>query len=170
MQLTALRRTGPITCHVIDTARAMRDFRVASAARCGLHTRSLQCPSSLPSLLVFDAVTCAVMGALLVLGSGTLSGLTLLPTALLTEAGIVLLAVAAFILFVATRRVMPALGVIAIIAGNAFWVLGSLAVLLATTPNALGTGFVLVQAFAVAALAALELTEWRAAAPSPRMG
>jgi hypothetical protein len=125
---------------------------------------------SLRSLLVFDAVTCAVMGALLVLGSGTLAGLTLLPTALLTEAGIVLLAVAAFILFVATRRVMPALGVIAIIAGNALWVLGSLAVLLATTPNALGTGFVLVQAFAVAALAALELAGWRAAAPSPRMG
>jgi hypothetical protein len=125
---------------------------------------------SLRSLLVFDAVTCTVMGALATLGSGTLAGLTLLPIALLTEAGIVLLAVAAFILFVATRRVMPAIGVIAIIAGNTFWVVGSLAVLLATTPNVLGTGFVLAQAAAVAALATLELTAWRAAAPSPRMG
>jgi hypothetical protein len=125
---------------------------------------------SLRSLLVFDAVTCTVMGALLMLGSGALADLTLLPAALLTEAGIVLLAVAAFILFVATRRVMPALGVIAIIAGNAFWVVGSLAVVLVVTPNALGTGFVLAQAFAVAALASLELTAWRAAVPSPRMG
>jgi hypothetical protein len=125
---------------------------------------------SLKSLLVLDAVTCAIMGGVLIPGAGPLAGLTRLPAALLTEAGIILLAVAAFILLVATRRVMPALGVIAVIAGNAFWVVGSLAVLLVSAPNALGTGFVLAQAVAVAALAALELTTWRAAAPSPRMG
>jgi hypothetical protein len=125
---------------------------------------------SLKSLLVLDAVTCAIMGGVLIPGAGPLAGLTQLPAALLTEAGIILLAVAVFILLVATRRVMPALGVIAVIAGNAFWVVGSLAVLLVSAPNALGTGFVLAQAVAVAALAALELTTWRAAAPSPRMG
>jgi hypothetical protein len=125
---------------------------------------------SLRSLLVLDAVTCAIMGGVLIPGAAALAELTGLPATLITEAGIILLAVAVFIVIVATRRAMPALGVIAIIAGNAFWVVGSLAVLLATAPNVLGTGFVLAQAAAVAALATLELAAWRAAAPSPRMG
>ncbi len=111
---------------------------------------------SLRGILRLDAITCAAMGAGLLLASEPVGTLTRLPTALLFAAGALLMPVAVFIAVVAERPARAAVG--AVILGNLAWVLASLALLLGghVSPNALGATFVLVQALAVFALATLE--------------
>jgi hypothetical protein len=98
------------------------------------------------------------MGGALVVAARAIAGLTALPEALLLLVGLSLLPIAAFMALVATRARPPAALVRPVIAGNALWVAGSVLLLLAPwiAPNALGVGFVLAQALAVAALAVLE--------------
>jgi hypothetical protein len=81
-----------------------------------------------------------------------------LPKALLRQVGLFLIACVALIGWLGTRALMPKLLVIAVIAGNTLWVLGSIALLLscAVTPNLLGIGFVLIQAIAVGVFAELQ--------------
>ena len=112
----------------------------------------------LRTLLRLDAATCAVMGAALTLASTALSGLLGIPTAVLLPAGLALFPIAAFMLVAAKGRATAAR---LVVAGNAAWVLASLALALVVRPTPAGVAFVLLQAFAVAVLAALE---WRALA------
>ncbi|QPM92172.1 hypothetical protein [Pseudooceanicola algae] len=120
--------------------------------------------STLNTILYLDAMTCTAMGALLVLASGPIGGLTDIPSALLFWAGLVLLPVAIF-MAIAARGPRPAWMLRVIVAGNVLWVVASL-VLPATgaiAPNALGWIFILAQAVVVALIAA---AEWSARSPA----
>ena len=102
--------------------------------------------------LAVDAVTCAAFGAILFVFGESLSGLLGLPAGLLHWAGLALFPCAALMLIARARRPFAWLAV----AGNAAWVLASIAVLFATSPTLLGYAFVIAQAAAVAVLAELE--------------
>jgi hypothetical protein len=125
-----------------------------------ISTPSPHSPSrlSLRNLLLADAATCAAMGLALVLGATALAGLTGLPAALLSYAGLGLLPIAAVMLLVALHPALLPAGAWVVIAGNAAWVIASLALLVTgwVAPNTLGIAFVVVQALAVAVLAKLE--------------
>ena len=113
---------------------------------------------SLRNLLVVDAVTCVVMGALLLVAGGLLAGPLGLPADLLFYAGLLLLPVAAFMVLVALPAHTSGTGAGIVVAGNWLWVAASIAlpVLGLVTPSALGLVFLTVQAVAVAVLAILE--------------
>ncbi len=109
-------------------------------------------------VLLIDAATSIACGLLLAGAAGPLTDLLGLPAALLRGAGLGLLPIAAFILFVATRAAVPRLLVWLVIAGNVIWAIDSLA-LLATpwvAPTLLGSAFVIGQAAIVAILARAE--------------
>lgn len=122
---------------------------------------------SLRPLLLLDAATCAAMGLVLDFGAQPLAALTGLPAGLLLAAGISLFPIALFMAMSAWRPHPAAVWLI--IAGNAGWVLGSLALLIPglLAPTMLGIAFVLVQALAVAVLAWLERGALRAS-PQPQ--
>ena len=107
----------------------------------------------LRTLLRLDSATCAVMGAALTLGSGGLSAPLGLPSAVLFPAGLALFPIAAFMLFAARGGTVAAR---LVVAGNVAWVLASLVLVLVARPSGAGVAFVLAQAIAVAAFAALE--------------
>lgn len=109
-------------------------------------------------VLAADAVSCLAMGLLCAAGAGGLAGPLGLSRALLLEAGLALLGCAAVIGWLASRQAAPRVLVLAVIAGNAAWVLGSLLLLVSplAAQTTLGGAFVLVQAAAVAVLAELE--------------
>lgn len=120
--------------------------------------QSLPRPGFLRQVLLLDAATCTAMGLLLLSTAGLLSAWLALPAPLLRYAGLVLLPIAAFMAWVATRSPIPRAGTRIVIAGNWAWVVASL-VLLASgsvAPNVLGIAFVLLQAAVVALLAGLE--------------
>lgn len=114
---------------------------------------------SLRNVLLVDAATCLLIGALLTFGGRLLAQLTAIPAALLLYAGVSLIPVAAFMAVTATRAVLPALGVWMIIAGNALWVAASVGLMIGPwiAPNAWGYAFIAAQAAAVAVLTKLEL-------------
>lgn len=116
--------------------------------------------STLRRVLAVDAATCVAAGALMTFGAGPLAPLTGLPQPLLLWAGAALFPVAVLMAFLSRRETAPAALVGLVVLGNAGWVAGSLAVLVATRATALGVAFVLVQAAAVAVLTVLE---WRGA-------
>lgn len=121
---------------------------------------------SLQSILKLDAATCAAMGGLLILGSGPVAQLTKISAPLLFWAGLLLIPVAGFMAVCTLADRVPVSATIVVVAGNALWVLASLALPLAglIVPNGLGWAFLLIQAAAVALLAGLE---WRAAQHYP---
>ena len=123
------------------------------------HALSIHPLFSLRNVFLFDAATCALMGVALLVGAAPLSSLFSLPAALLQYAGLALLPIAAFLVWVGTRRETHRPGAWMVIAGNAGWVVASVGLLVAPwfSPNLLGQAFVLAQAAAVAALAAIEV-------------
>ena len=124
----------------------------------------MQVTPFLKRVLLLDAVSCLGMGAMLVVGGGTLAPLFGLDRPLLTGAGLTLVPIGLFILWVGTRASVRPLAVYAIIAGNLLWVIESLLVVRgAEAITALGTAFVLAQAGAVAGLALLETVGVRSA-------
>ena len=111
----------------------------------------------LKRVLLLDAASCLGMGALLALGAGTLSPLFGLDRPLLLGAGVALLPIGLFILWIGARRTLLPAAVYLIVAGNLLWVIESVLVVRgAEAITALGTVFVLVQAAIVAGLSALE--------------
>jgi hypothetical protein len=108
--------------------------------------------------LVADAVACFASGALLAAGGTFLASLTGVPAAVSTPLGLFLLALGAFIAWVGARRETPRGPVLLIVVLNSAWVVGSIIVLLAgVLPLTMfGVAFVIVQAIAVAALAAIQ--------------
>lgn len=106
---------------------------------------------SLVRVLQADAGACILMGLGLVSLPGPIAGLFALPVGFVLWAGVLLFPAAA--LMIAASLVPGRALLAAVVAGNAAWVLASLVIVPAgwVSPNALGTGFILLQA-AVAAL------------------
>ncbi len=115
-------------------------------------------PVFLRRVLALDSASCAAIGLLLVLGAAPLSGPFGLDERLLFGAGLLLLPLAAFIAWLASRQSPPSPLVWLVIAGNVAWTAESF--LLVETEaariTALGTAFVAGQAVAVLGLALLE--------------
>jgi hypothetical protein len=109
--------------------------------------------------LLADAVASGATGLLMIAGADALTGLLGLPVALMREAGLLLVPYVALVAFVGTRATISRSAVQAIVALNALWVLGSVAVLVAApvAPTALGYAFVIAQAAAVAVFAELQV-------------
>jgi hypothetical protein len=108
--------------------------------------------------LLADAIFSGVSAVLLSFGGGALAPILNLPEALLRETGLFLIAYAALVGWLGSRRSMPMpLGWI-VIAGNAAWALASIALLFsgAVTPNLLGAAAVAMQAIAVGMFAELQ--------------
>ena len=108
--------------------------------------------------LVADAVATVATGALLAAGGSFLAGLTGLSATATLPLGLFLIAFAAFVGWVGMQQQTPRGAAMLIVIVNAAWVVGSLIVLLAGTwaLTLLGVAFVIAQAIAVAALAALQ--------------
>ncbi|HYI39738.1 MAG TPA: hypothetical protein VE053_05395 [Allosphingosinicella sp.] len=115
-------------------------------------------PAFLRRVLALDSASCALIGLLLCLGAGSLSGLFGLGERLLFGAGLLLLPLAAFIAWLASRQSPPAPLVWLVIVGNAAWTAESFLLISmeGARITALGTAFVAVQAVAVLGLALLE--------------
>ncbi len=110
----------------------------------------------LATILRLDAITCLLMGALLLAAAGPVAALTALPQVLLFWAGVALFPVAAFMWLTASGRLPGRWPVMVVVLGNLGWVTASLAVALMLSPNALGVVFLLGQAAAVLGFAVLE--------------
>ena len=92
------------------------------------------------------------------LGAGLLAPLLHLPEALLRETGLFLIGYAALVGWLGTRSSVPKVLVLIVIAGNAAWTLGSIALLFsgAVTPNLPGELFIVAQAIATGVFAELQ--------------
>ena len=108
--------------------------------------------------LIADALASGATAILLVAGAGVLAGLLGLPTALLREAGLVLVPYVAFVAYVGTRATISRPPVQAIIACNAVWAAASILLLVTdyVAPTALGYAFVIGQAAVVAVFGELQ--------------
>ena len=104
-----------------------------------------------------DAIFSGASALLLTFGAGALVSLLNLPEALLRETGLFLIAYAALVGWLGTRQSMPKALVLIVIAGNAAWTIGSIALLFsgAVTPNLL-EAVVAIQAIATGAFAELQ--------------
>ena len=116
-----------------------------------------------PSLLLrrailADAVFSGASALLLTFGAGALAPLLSLPEVLLRETGLFLVAYAALVGWLGTRQSMPKALVWIVIAGNAAWTVGSIALLFSgwVTPSLLGKAAVALQAIAVGVFAELQ--------------
>jgi hypothetical protein len=109
-------------------------------------------------VLAFDALSCAAMGIVMTPAAGTVAPLFGLPEGLIRGAGLLLLPLAAFIGWLATRTSPPRLGVWIVIVGNTAWAAESLVLVGASAQAMTGLGIVVVaaQAIAVLGLALLE--------------
>jgi len=108
--------------------------------------------------LLADAVASGATGLLMIAAAGLLEGLLGLPTALMREAGLVLVPYVAFVAWVGTRETIWRPAVQAIIVMNVLWVAGSALLLMSGTvaPTVLGYAFVIAQAIVVGVLAELQ--------------
>ena len=113
---------------------------------------------TLRTLLTLDAVTCSLMGGLLLAASGPLADLTQIPAGFLSGAGMLLLPVAAFMVAVARLRPIPGWAALMVVLGNALWVVASVTLPASgvLAPNLAGWICLLAQAVVVALLAVLE--------------
>lgn len=109
-------------------------------------------------LLGTDSAACLASGVLLTAASPWLPGLLGLPGALLVPAGVFLLGFGAWLGLLASGRGLTRAAVRTVVAVNTAWVAATAALGLGVLvdPNGFGTAFLLVQAAAVAVLAALE--------------
>jgi hypothetical protein len=116
-------------------------------------------PSSLlRRALLADALFSGIAAVLLTVDAGALAPLLELPETLLRETGLFLIAYTALVGWLSAKTSLPKVLVMVVIAGNAAWTAGSIALLLsgAVTPNALGEAFVVAQAMATGVFAELQ--------------
>jgi hypothetical protein len=118
---------------------------------------------SLPSVLQLDAVVSGANGLAYLLGASLLDDLLGLPTGPLRAAGAFLLAYAAVVGFVGTRRPVPTAPVWAIIVGNAVWAAESLVAVAADlgSPSTVGAVWMVLQAVVVGGFAGLQWSALR---------
>jgi hypothetical protein len=112
-----------------------------------------------------DAAISGAAALLMGTGAGLLAPLLDLPAGLLFWAGLALAPFVILLLVVARKPSAPSGLMVAIIAINVLWVIGSAALLLAgaVSPNLFGVLFVAAQALAVALFAQLQLVGYRRA-------
>ena len=112
--------------------------------------------------LWLDALMSGTFGLLLAAAAPLVDGLLGAPAGFLIPLGILLLGYAGILVLLA-RRGAPAQAVLAVVAGNALWVAASVGVVLADllTLTATGTALTLLQAGAVALLAAFQFRSVR---------
>ena len=116
----------------------------------------------LKALLGFDAVTCLLLGGVLMAANAAAARLTGLPAPLLMEADGVLLLFGAFVGWAALKRAASRVVVLCIVNANLLWAVASVAVaILFTDATSIGRTLVLVQGVAVGALAVLEFLAWK---------
>jgi hypothetical protein len=111
----------------------------------------------LKRVLVLDSATCLSTGLLLSIGAGTLAPLFGIDSQIVAGAGLALLPIGLFMLWLGTRQAAAPAFVYLVIVGNILWTVESF-ILAANTSGItpLGLAFVSVQAIAVAGLALLE--------------
>jgi hypothetical protein len=114
-------------------------------------------------ILALDSLSCAGMGLLMTFGAASLAPLFGLPETLVHGAGLLLLPLALFIGWLASRPAPPPALVWVVILGNLGWTAESFILLGQHRPTALGTAFVAGQAATVLGLAALEYAGLRKA-------
>ena len=108
--------------------------------------------------LLADAVVTGAVAVLQTFGAGLLTPMLNLPEPLVLETGLFLVAYTALIGWLGTRQAMPKALVMIVIAGNAAWALGSIALMFsgAVTPNLLGLAFIAVHAISTGVFAELQ--------------
>ena len=111
----------------------------------------------LKRVLTLDAASCLAMGLLLTLGAGALAPMFGIDRQIVGGAGLALIPIGLFILWLGTRQAAAPTFVYLVIAGNIAWTVESV-VLIANADKItpLGIAFVGVQAAAVAGLSLLE--------------
>jgi hypothetical protein len=116
--------------------------------------------------LLADAIVSGIAAVLLTIDASALAPLLELPEALLRETGLFLIAYTALVGWLGSRSALPKVLVMLVIAGNAAWTVGSIALLFSGTvaPNALGETFVLAQAIATGVFAELQYVGLRKSA------
>lgn len=119
----------------------------------------------LRNVLALDAVATGATALLMIAGGSLVASLTGLPQPLLFWAGLALVPFVALIAHYARRPRMPRIVMIDVIAINALWVAGSIAILVsgAVQPNLPGYAFVAAQAAVVALFAVLQYRALRGA-------
>jgi hypothetical protein len=108
--------------------------------------------------LLADAVFSGIAAVLLTFGAAALAPLLELPEALLRETGLFLIAYTALVAGLGAQAHIPKAMVVLVIAGNAAWTVGSIALLFsgAVTPNLFGEAVVVAQAIATGVFAELQ--------------
>jgi hypothetical protein len=108
--------------------------------------------------LLADAIFSGIAAVLLTLDATALAPLLELPKVLLRETGLFLIAYTALVGWLAARARVPKALVVLVIAGNAAWTIGSIALLFSgtVTPNLFGEAFVVAQAIATGVFAELQ--------------
>lgn len=119
--------------------------------------------SFLRRILALDAASCAAMGSAMSFAALPLASLFGLPDGLVRVAGLLLVPLAGFIAWLASRHAPPPWLVWIVIVGNLAWTAESFALLGQYSPTPIGTAFVVIQALAVLGLAGLELAGLRRA-------
>lgn len=112
----------------------------------------------LTAALLLDAGISGATGALQLGLSAALSGLLQLPPALLMESGLVMVVYAALLMLLVRASTVASALVGAVVAANVGWTLVCVGMAVTGTPptNALGTGFLLLQAAMTLAFAGLQ--------------
>ncbi len=105
-----------------------------------------------------DAIVTGAVALLQTFGAGMLAPMLNLPHPLVLETGLFLIAYTALVGWLGTRQSMPKALVAIVIAGNAAWAVGSIALMFsgAVTPNLLGYAFIAVHAISTGAFAELQ--------------
>ncbi len=119
--------------------------------------------------LLADGLVGLGTGSLLVLAAGWFAELLALPRELLLGAGLSLLPLGLFLLWLGSCEQVNRLLVWAVLALNALWVVDSLLLLVAgwVAPNLLGHAFVIAQALVVVLFIELELLGLKRSEPLP---
>lgn len=129
--------------------------------------RTVQPSRLLRTALVADATVSGAAAVLQLAAADWLNERLLLPRPLLAETGILLVAYTAFLVVLARRSTVWSLAVAIVVGGNVAWGFGCIGSLATgvLSPNAPGSAFLLLQAAAVFAFAALEYAGLKVSMP-----
>ncbi len=111
----------------------------------------------LSRVLMADALVSGAAGVVMIVGGSFLAPLLNLPAALLQIAGLSLLPWFIALIALARQASVSRGALLIVIAVNAAWVIGSIAVLLVFQPSMFGYAFVIAQAVAVGVFAELQI-------------
>jgi len=108
--------------------------------------------------LLADAIFSGISAVVMALDAGPLASFLNLPEALLRETGLFLIAYTVLVGWLGMRPTMPRALVMVVVAGNAAWTLGSIALPFSgmVSPNLLGEIVIVAQAIATGVFAELQ--------------